>query len=593
MTDFLPDSYQGLDMFVHDELVPTGPWEYKGALLNGTLLNGPRCIRNNRTMLYVTTSDSNPATFNVIDARNPSQLILVDSVDAAFNAIGLYLDGGFAYVAGYGNNRVDKYDISVPGVLKVPTSSSTTSLTGISDVDVYGNHVYCACEPGGGAPVVRVDKNSLTILNNSGAVFSGNGLGVVDEQGIYYYTVQGGGGQIRVWDISNVGIGPVGPLGPGISSGVKALRIRGHYLYCHSAAGLTIFDIGIDPISPPLVGGLSLINFTGFGRLDFYQNKVFVCNSTNSAVAIFDVTDQAHPTLSQILTPTELPGLSAPFDIAIYNHYGYITSRNSDQITVIGEVDQTIHQTHELLETFLSFSPNDFWHYPMPNNAPDLGSDGIGQIMQGGSPLMGWYGPNNIPYPECGNGRRDFNAMRYFRTAEAFADVYTTGYTFVVVVWPKPDPTGFSPAGDIMRRNRPGGASTQAESVFAYSGADHFPSSRFAAGTSQLSNTNAQVRYDVDSSPANQWYVLEVYFPPGSSMPVLYKQGNLITNVSDSSFGARTNTGAGALNTGGNFSSGSAVLKGYYAMSGVWKRQLTSTERAAYKQSAQIEGWIP
>lgn len=228
-----------------------------------------------------------------------------------------------------------------------------------------------------------------------------------------------------------------------------------------------------------------------------------------------------------------------------------------------------------------SLNPTSLWHYSgAPAIATDMGSQGNNQTPNG-TPTAYIVGPDSITYPYLG----DANDKVYVTSTEAYSGGYTTGMTFLLV-WRTPADTVLF-AGTAMVKTKPGGANT--DDTFTVYAVD-----RFGAQTTRSTNLGAKQSIQVSPLPDLTWVICEVYFPPGDTQPIIYREGVQVTGLDLEQFnvGARGDNGAGNIFVGGNTGSGFSDARGHYAMAGVWMRALTSGERTGYMAAAVTEGWV-
>lgn len=202
-------------------------------------------------------------------------------------------------------------------------------------------------------------------------------------------------------------------------------------------------------------------------------------------------------------------------------------------------------------------------------------------------------GPEGGNYPLFGDGNSNSVYAMTTYEASSLLDNFTEGMTWIVVYQPSREDgtSGMADGGSIVSKLFTGGPSDEEAEQMLYFGASHFG----ARTKRTFSFQTANWAYNSDTSlSTNQWYILEVYFPPGDTDPVLYVNGVLITGasltVTDS--GVRVDHGQGYLVIGGDANSSPDAAAGYYAMSLFYDHEFPSTCRDEYVAAAINEGWI-
>jgi hypothetical protein len=185
-------------------------------------------------------------------------------------------------------------------------------------------------------------------------------------------------------------------------------------------------------------------------------------------------------------------------------------------------------------------------------------------------------GPDNFQYPRFGNASINNFAV----SGDTFPNGYSSGFTFVQVV----RPTGA--LGTMVEKTR-GITTTVDMEMVLYNGPI------LAAANRASGDFVAKAAQQQTNTVYNTWTIIESYFPPGDSTPIIYKDGIQVTgsDLVNTNNAARGNNGSGMIMVGGNGNTPSEV-DGYYAMTLVHLGALTPTQRANYRSAGITEGWI-
>jgi len=257
---------------------------------------------------------------------------LVGRVDVGVNkyANRVYVSGDYAYVA---DRMLDIFDISAPSAPVLV--SSYGNLWEIRDVYVYGGYAYAITYSSSLSiidvrdPVSPVSAGSLGFEGYVSAVrASENYLYVgfktrIDwSQPVY----QAG---LGIFDISN----PADPVLVSFyetSADVRALQIRGSYLYAVIGAGVGIFDV-TNPSDPVLTGlftdDILISPFTNFYSIsDIDVSGDFAYLAGEAGLFIVNVSDPANPVLAGSIDLPDLEDVEE-YRIQVSDKYVFIAAR--------------------------------------------------------------------------------------------------------------------------------------------------------------------------------------------------------------------------------------------------------------------------
>jgi len=252
-----------------------------------------------------------------------------------------------------------------------------------------------------------------------------------------------------------------------------------------------------------------------------------------------------------------------------------------------------------LYEALVNCNPLGAWRLNGLNTETEtVPNDGTGafsgdMILAAGNAPTTHVGPDGLTYPELG---RDVpsDADHCFAYADMDFDAYADGMSVVVVYMPLTPGGAVADDGFIfMRRESPSVEASESMSLLSLSRYCGTTTTSAGAVANQVfKNFSAGVMY------ANgQWNILEIYFPPGDTNPVLYQNGVLLSS------------GITTINTGVRFDRGtlqpiflasndeaadvdSACANGYYAMCAVFEGTISDLCRGEYMDAAIAEGWL-
>ncbi len=241
---------------------------------------------------YVTMRDTG---FAVVDATNPSNLTLVQSYTVAGEALGVTVDGAYAYVAS-GQN----YGIAIYGVaaLRTPTvAGSYTSLSGSTNLALSRDHALVT-ETANDWRMTVVDAStpSSLALSGTGLDYTPENLEVVGRYAVFASERSG----IERWDISDL-TNPhvIPPWYVNLPGGYAvSIDVRGSYAYVGtSQSSLDIVDLTW-PDNMALAGSIATQGNTAYAAADVAVGGgyAFVANS-QAGLRIVDVSDPKWPSM--------------------------------------------------------------------------------------------------------------------------------------------------------------------------------------------------------------------------------------------------------------------------------------------------------
>ncbi|MEM9468610.1 MAG: hypothetical protein AAF988_00440 [Pseudomonadota bacterium] len=270
------------------------------------------------------------------------------------NALGLAVQGNYAYITSFDSNTFTVVDISNPLNPIIANSGNAfvtdnTKLSGPQEVYISGNYAYVISLIGNSLTVVDISDPLNPIIPNGGNAWLQDATKLdrptdIEILGNYAY-ITSNGNSLTVVDISD-------PLNPIIPNGGNAwlqdatklgqafgLEITGNYAYVAAALSnsLTVVDIS-DPLNPIIanagnawVKDNTQLKFAS--DVEISGNYAYVTASGSESFTVVDISDPLNPFIVGSLTdPSKLDG---PIDLEIIDKYGIVASFSSDSITVI------------------------------------------------------------------------------------------------------------------------------------------------------------------------------------------------------------------------------------------------------------------
>ncbi len=274
--------------------------------------------------IYI-TSDTllEQGSLKVIDVSDPSNPVIIGSVDTPNWALGITLVGNTAYVAAglSGLQVINVRDPSSPTIIGALKTNHFAS-----EVKAVGSTIYVADSQGGLQAIDVSDPSNPMIIgtvdNLSDAV---SGLAVIDDKA--YVALDDGG--LQIIDISN--ISPFSVIGsvntPGFANG---LTVIGDNAYVADLpVGLQIIDIS-NPYDPRITGSVntpvfplkSISTCFSYG-ITVSENIAYIGygNAEDDENCGLQVTDVSNPSDPKIIGSVNTPGY--PHEIAVVGNIAY------------------------------------------------------------------------------------------------------------------------------------------------------------------------------------------------------------------------------------------------------------------------------
>ena len=250
----------------------------------------------------------------VIDVSNPSSPVLAGSYDTPGNAYGVHVSGGYAYVAD-GVSGLQVVDVSDPSNPALAGSYNTPS--DARDVYISGDYAYVG-DWQSGLQVIDVSNPSGPTL--AGSYDTPYYAYIVYVSGDYAYVADGSSG-LQVIDVSN----PSSPTlagsydTPGYAVGVY---VSDSYAYVGDGggSGLQVADVS-NPSNPILAGSY---NTAAWARGIYVSGSYAYVADSQSGLLVIDVSDPSNPTLAGSY---DTPGEA--WDVFISGSYAYVADGGS------------------------------------------------------------------------------------------------------------------------------------------------------------------------------------------------------------------------------------------------------------------------
>ena len=311
---------------------------YQNSQVDNIVTSGSVCYAS------VRRDTSSPPLLEIVDFRNPSQMVVAEQKELDFsgNAYALTVSPDSSRLVAFGSSTVYKYDISEPddpiltrelssqlpggatsillsdslyasdgstGLYKLNLDAPGTQLmesaaavpTGVSSIAVSGDYVLAASKTGG---FLVVDfsppgPKPVGLLDIRGAQAYGSGTGYLVLYGDFAYVSAGRLG-LEVINISQ-------PWNPAIERHVynnsyaktQAMAIHDHYLYLFNNNQFVIFDLA-NPEDPSKVGEGMLPPFVSYSQQLVVGDNYFCMIDSYGGFDIIDVSDPVSP---QIVGP--------------------------------------------------------------------------------------------------------------------------------------------------------------------------------------------------------------------------------------------------------------------------------------------------
>ncbi len=245
----------------------------------------------------------------VIDISDPTSPSMAGSYDTPGYALGLYVEGDYAYIADEIAGGLQIIDISDPSN-PTPIDYCDTPDAARS-VHVSGKYAYVA-DCGSGLQVIKVHE----LVPPSRASITGLSGGTWDVQvdGNHAFVANGNTG-MRVFDITD----PSHPiLSSAVSSpGAYSIRVSGDYAY-QTCTDLKFQSLDIsDPMNPMFVDSCDISNI---GHSIIISGDYAYITILDSGLKVVDISDPSNLT---VVGGCDLPGGALGIDLA--GNYAYVT----------------------------------------------------------------------------------------------------------------------------------------------------------------------------------------------------------------------------------------------------------------------------
>lgn len=338
----------------------------------------------NGNYLYTTgTNGSNVTVFDVTDPLNPAYHGHYSSYSNLSGARGIKVVGTYAYVVRNYNDGLSVVDVSDPAAPNpIGFTGNSTIIDNPKDVAISGNYAYVTGGTTDSVGVIDISipaAPSIVASVSDASLLDGANRILID--GNYAYVTASGYDGVAIIDISN-------PLAPTIVGSIQdVLNLDncqfmdkvGNTLYVNANKKLTLIDV-TTPSAPSLIGSGQI----GDGSTDMFSlgvsvigNNAFVGVQTIDSLWVLDISTPTTPTYvtetsTILLSPefirvsgntafvtekTTVPCIKAfdfttvgspslvgslcdsnfnePEDMVIDGNYLYLTSYNSDRLSII------------------------------------------------------------------------------------------------------------------------------------------------------------------------------------------------------------------------------------------------------------------
>ena len=263
----------------------------------------------------------------VIDVTDPTAPIIVGSVNTPGYAYGVTLFGSYAYVAD-SSSSLEVIDVSDPAA---PAIVSSVNLPGgASDVTISGGYAYVANGTSGLLVIDVSDPAIPTIVGSADT--QGSAFGVAISGGYAYVAAYTSG--LQVIDVSN----PVSPAIMGsidIPNYAQGVAVSSGYAYMAAyTSGLQVIDVS-NPAVPALVGSVDTPGYA-FG-VAVSGGYVYVTNMDDTGTSGLQVIDISDPAIPALVGSVDIPGF-AFVGVTLFGNYAYVAD-GSNGLQVIDVSD--------------------------------------------------------------------------------------------------------------------------------------------------------------------------------------------------------------------------------------------------------------
>lgn len=280
--------------------------------------NGLSSLDIDGTTVYGRDGYTTLIAVDVSDPDNPMTLGQIDNV-AGFPSIA-QASGDRLYFAGV-SSGIYTIDISDPSSMSIVGQTNEPGrLRGLA---ANQTHILSVCSDG--LKVIDAGKTvsppPAQVLMDAG----GTAASSIDIEGSYAYVANNTPG-VTIFDITD----PLMPINiafvPTSNTGYKnSVRVDQGMMYIATGDGVEIFDVS-DPFMPSLVGEVSDNEAVG---LDILDDRLAIYSVEPGFVALYDISDPAHPMLMDKFTGPEYPN-----EVVIRGDYIYVAGGYSTLVII-------------------------------------------------------------------------------------------------------------------------------------------------------------------------------------------------------------------------------------------------------------------
>ncbi|HET9850236.1 MAG TPA: right-handed parallel beta-helix repeat-containing protein [Candidatus Saccharimonadales bacterium] len=244
------------------------------------------------------------------------------------NPKSVYVQGRYAYVANYSNNKLDVYDITKPTTPTFIGENSDSNLNEPTSVKVSGHYAYITSYGNNKLEIYDISNPaSPTYIAASAGYDEISGPSSVYVQGRYAFVTGTNNNVIATYDISN----PHNPTwlsnySGGIISAPNSIYVQGNYAYITNAGNskLAVCNIS-NPYSMSCVNN-SDTTLSSPSSVYVQGRYAYVASSGNNKLVVYDISNPAAPNL---LTQNPDTNLSSPQGLYISGRYAYVVGSGS------------------------------------------------------------------------------------------------------------------------------------------------------------------------------------------------------------------------------------------------------------------------
>ncbi|MEK7083640.1 MAG: hypothetical protein AAB932_00200, partial [Patescibacteria group bacterium] len=264
---------------------------------------------------YAYIASFNQDRLTIVDISNPQAPVVLSTVQDITNldgAIALYVSGRYAYIAARNNNSLTIVDVGDPerpvivGIVK-----DSTNFSNIHGVHVSGNYAYVSTNVRDSLEIIDVSDPSnprrVSGLQNATAL---NGATYVYVSGNYAYVTANDNDSLAIVDISD-------PLSP---------RLTGQLVDDNNGADMNA------PRSVFVSGKFAYVAVQG-------NNSAAGTDDGGDALVIVDISDPTTPTTTASLQDST--NLNGAHSVFVSGDYAYVATRENDSFEVIDVASST------------------------------------------------------------------------------------------------------------------------------------------------------------------------------------------------------------------------------------------------------------